>query len=100
MSGMAVGGESDGDLCRICGGKVSDVVCDMVIVGQHKSVIDVSAKNKKARGVIVREKCQFAEQQNQVGNLPTVVAAHCDSFGLSVNVLSRNKKVAVANEIV
>ena len=99
MSGMTVGGESDGDLCRICGGKVSDVVCDMVIVGQHKSVINVFAKNKKARGVI-EEKCQFAEKQNQVGNLPTVVAAHWDSFGLSVNVLSRNKKVAVVNEIV
>ena len=77
MSGMTVGGESDGDLCRICGGKVSDVVYDMVIVGQHKSVINVSAKNKKARGVIVREKCQFAEQQ-----VPSRQFADCGSCPL------------------
>ena len=47
MSGVAVGGESDGDLRRIRGGKVSDVVCDVVNVSQHKSVIDVSTKIKR-----------------------------------------------------
>ena len=66
MSGMSVGGESDRDLCRICGGKVSDVVCDMVIVGQHKSVINVSAKNKNARGESWDEICSFVQKFKEI----------------------------------
>ena len=34
----------------------------------------------------LEKKCKFAEQQNQVGNLPSMVATHCDSLNLSINV--------------
>ena len=44
MSGMAVGGESDWNLSGICGGKVSDVVCCVVVVSQHKTVVNVLQK--------------------------------------------------------
>ena len=57
-------------------------------------------KNKEASGVILWKKRKFAEQQNQVGNLPTVVAAHRNPFSLLKNVLSRKKKVTVVNKIV
>ena len=57
---MTVGGESDWNLCGICGGKVSDVVA---FVSQHKTVVNVSTENKQASGVVVRKKCEFAEQQ-------------------------------------
>ena len=76
MSGRTVGGESDWNLCGICGGKVSDVVRYVGVVSQHKTVVNVSTENKQASGVVVRKKCEFAEQQNQVGNLPTMVATH------------------------
>ena len=56
-------------------------------------MVDVPAKNKKASSVFVSKKCQFAEQQNQLGNLRTLVAAHSDALCLLINVLSRNKKV-------
>lgn len=46
MSGMTVRGESDGDLCGICGGKAGNMVRNVVIVSQHKSVVSVSTKNK------------------------------------------------------
>lgn len=49
MSGMAVGGESDWDLCRICGGKVSDVVRNVVVVSQHKTVVNVSTKYQRGQ---------------------------------------------------
>ena len=100
MSGMAVGGESDWNLGGICGGKVSDVVCCVVVVSQHKTVVNVSKENKQASSVVVRKKCQFPEQQNQVSNLPTMVAVHCYPFRLLVSVLSRKEKVAVVNKIV
>ena len=76
-----------------------DEVFNVIFVYQHKTVVDVSAKNKKTSSVFVSEKCQLAEQQNQVGNLPTVVAAHSDAICLLINVLSRNKKVSVVNKI-
>ena len=38
MSGMAVGGESDWDLCRISGGKMSDVVCKVVVAIKPSSM--------------------------------------------------------------
>ena len=63
MSGMTVGGESDWNLCGICGGKVSDVVRYVAVVSQHKTVVNVSTESKQASGVIVRKKCEFAEQQ-------------------------------------
>ena len=71
-----------------------------VFVSQHKSVVDVSTKNKESSGVVVWKKCKLAKQQNQVGNLPTVVAAHRNPFSLLENVLSRKKKVTVVNKIV
>ena len=79
---------------------MGDMVCNAVLVSQHKSVVDVSTKNKEASGVVVWKKRKFAEQQNQVSNLPTVVAAHRNPFSLLENVLSRKKKVTVVNEIV
>ena len=88
MSGMTVGGESDWNLCGMCGGKVSDVVRYVAVVNQQKTVVNVSTENKQASGIVVRKKCEFAEQQNQVGNLPTMVATHCNSLSLSTNVLS------------
>ena len=98
MSGMTFCSESDGDLRRIFRGQMGDKVCNTV--SQYKSVVNVSTKNKQASGVMFSKKCQFTEQQNQVGNLPTMVATHGYAFCLSVNVLSRNKKVAVVNETV
>jgi len=53
MSGMAVGGESDWNLGGICGGKVSHVVCSVVVVSQHKTVVNVSTENKHASSVVV-----------------------------------------------
>ena len=44
MSGMTVGGESDWNLCGIRGRKVSDVVCYVAVVSQHKTVVNVSTK--------------------------------------------------------
>ena len=46
MNGMAIGGESDGNLCRICGAKVSNEFCNMFFVCQHKTVVNVSTENK------------------------------------------------------
>ena len=88
MSRMTVGGESDWNLCGIRGGKVSDVVRYVAVVSQHKTVVNVPTENKQASSIEVRKKCKFAEQQNQVGNLPTMVATHCDSLNLSINVSS------------
>ena len=56
MSGMTVGGESDWNLCGICGGKVSDVVRYVAVVSQHKTVVNVPTENKQASGVVVRKK--------------------------------------------
>ena len=53
MNGVAVGGESDWDLRRICGEKVSDVVRNVVVVSQHKTIVNVSRKNEEANGVNV-----------------------------------------------
>ena len=53
MNGVAVGGESDWDLRRICGGKVSDVVRNVVVVSHHKTIVNVSTKNEEASGVVV-----------------------------------------------
>ena len=77
-------------------GDISGIV---VFVSQHKSVVDVSTKNKEASGVVVWKQCKLAEQQNQVGNLPTVVAAHRNPFSLLENVLPKKKKVTVVNKI-
>lgn len=71
---------------------MGDMVCNAAFVSQHKSVVNVSTKNKQASGIIGSKKCKFIEQQNQVRNLPTMVAAHGYIFSLPVNVLSRNKK--------
>jgi len=97
---MTVCSESDGDLRWIFIGQMGNKVCNTVFVSQHKSVVNVSTKNKQASGVMFSKKCQFTEQQNQISNLPTMVAAHGYAFCLSVNVLSRNKKVAVVDETV
>ena len=35
MNDMTVGGESDGNLCRVCGAKASKEVCNMFVVFQH-----------------------------------------------------------------
>ena len=79
---------------------MDDMLCYVVFVSQHKSVVDVSTKNKEASGVVVWKKCKFAEQQNgQVGSLPTVVAAHHNSSSLLENSLSRKEKVTVVNKI-
>ena len=88
MSGMTVGCESDWNLSGISGRKVSDVVRYVAVVSQHKTVVNESTENKQASGVVVRKKCEFAKQQNQVCNLPTMVATYCDSLSLSINVLS------------
>jgi len=97
---MTVCSQSYGDLRRIFRGQMCDKVCNTAFVSQYKSVVNVSTKNKQASGVMFSKKCQFTGQQNQVGNLPTMVAAQGYAFCLTVNVLSRNKKVAVDNKTV
>ena len=46
MNGMTVGGESDRNMCRVCGAKESNEVCNVFVVCQHKTVVNVSTENK------------------------------------------------------
>ena len=56
MSGMTFCSESDGDLRRIFRGQMGDKVCNAAFVSQHKSVVNVSTKNKQASGVMFSKK--------------------------------------------
>ena len=73
---------------------------DAVSVSMNPYGIYVPAKNKKSSCVIVGKKSKFTHEQHQVGNLPTVITAHRDSFNLLVNSAACNKKIVVVNEIV
>ena len=41
MNDMTVGGESDGNLCRVCGAKASKEVCNMFVVCQHVKLLSM-----------------------------------------------------------